>query len=120
VTDVKRGANEVRRHPVRAIIPGVCLWLLVLLASSACGTSTTGAGSSPTTAAPVTNSAATLDIPDALNSIATYPIGVVKASQNASVAQQFVDYVAGLSGQAVLAQYGFVAGSSGPQYKPAS
>src|SRR5215469_2964048 len=47
----------------------------------------------------------TLDIPDALNSIATYPIGVVSASKNASVAQQFVDYVAGPDGQAVLAQY---------------
>ena len=66
------------------------------------------------------NSTATLDIPDALNSIATYPIGVVKASQNAAVAQQFVDYVAESNGQAVLAQYGFVAGSSGPQYTPAS
>lgn len=66
------------------------------------------------------DSTATLDIPDALNSIATYPIGVVKASKNAAVAQQFVDYVAGSDGQSVLAQYGFVAGSSGPQYQPAS
>lgn len=65
------------------------------------------------------DSTATIDIPDALNSIATYPMGVVKASRNASVAQQFVDYVAGPDGQAVLAQYGFVAGSSGPQYAPA-
>lgn len=66
------------------------------------------------------DSTATLDIPDALNSIATYPMGVVKASKNATATQQFVDYVAGPDGQAVLAQYGFVAGSSGPQYKPAS
>ena len=66
------------------------------------------------------DSTAMLDIPDALNSIATYPIGVVKASKNAAVAQQFVDYVAGSDGQSVLAQYGFVAGSSGPQYQPAS
>jgi molybdate transport system substrate-binding protein len=61
-----------------------------------------------------------LDVPDALNVIATYPIGVVKVSKNATVAQQFVDYVAGADGQAVLASYGFVAGSSGPQYQPAS
>ena len=66
------------------------------------------------------DSTATLDIPDALNSIATYPIGVVKASKNAAVAQQFVDYVAGADGQSVLAQYGFVAGSAGPQYQPQS
>jgi molybdate transport system substrate-binding protein len=66
------------------------------------------------------DSTATIDIPDALNSIATYPIGVVKASKNAGTAQQFVDYVVGSDGQAVLAQYGFVAGSSGPQYAPAS
>lgn len=66
------------------------------------------------------DSTATLDIPDAFNSIATYPIGVVKASKNAVVAQQFVDYVAGADGQSVLAQYGFVAGSAGPQYQPQS
>lgn len=66
------------------------------------------------------DSTATLAIPDALNSIATYPIAIVKASKNAATAQQFVDYVAGSDGQAVLAQYGFVAGSSGPQYQPAS
>lgn len=66
------------------------------------------------------DSTTNLDIPDALNVIATYPVGVVKASKNASVAQQFVDYVAGPDGQAVLASYGFVAGSSGPQYQPAS
>ena len=66
------------------------------------------------------DSTAALDIPDALNSIATYPMGVVKASRNATIAQQFVAYVSGPDGQAVLAQYGFVAGSSGPQYAPAS
>jgi len=73
-----------------------------------------------TDAATAASTTSTLAIPDALNVIATYPIGVVKASQNATVAQQFVDYVAGPDGQAVLASYGFVAGSTGSQYKPAS
>jgi molybdate transport system substrate-binding protein len=62
----------------------------------------------------------TLDIPDSLNVIALYPIGVVKASANATVAQQFVDYVTSSDGQAVMAQYGFIAGSTGKQYAPPS
>ena len=66
------------------------------------------------------DSTSTIAIPDALNVIATYPIGVVKKSASLSTAQQFVDYVNSADGQAVLAQYGFVAGGSGPQYKPAS
>ena len=66
------------------------------------------------------DSTSTIAIPDALNVIATYPIGVVKKSTSLSAAQQFVDYVNSADGQAVLAQYGFVAGGSGPQYKPAS
>jgi len=73
-----------------------------------------------TDAAAAADKTSTLDIPDALNVIATYPIAPVKASKNASVAQQFVAYVAGTDGQAVLASYGFVAGSSGKQYKPAA
>jgi molybdate transport system substrate-binding protein len=66
------------------------------------------------------SSTTTIAIPDALNVIALYPIAVVKASANASVAQQFVDYVNGSDGQAVLAQYGFIAGSTGAQYAPPS
>jgi molybdate transport system substrate-binding protein len=73
-----------------------------------------------TDAETATSTTTTLDIPDALNVIALYPIGVVKASQNATVAQQFVDYVVGPDGQAVLAQYGFIAGSTGAQYAPPS
>src|SRR5262249_43413882 len=72
-----------------------------------------------TDAATKSDSTGTLNVPDALNSIAIYPIATVKASKSATVAQQFVDYVAGSDGQAVLAQYGFVAGSAGPQYQPA-
>jgi molybdate transport system substrate-binding protein len=73
-----------------------------------------------TDALTATSTTTTIDIPDALNVIALYPIGVVKTSTNASTAQQFVDYVAGADGQAVLAQYGFIAGSTGAQYAPPS
>lgn len=73
-----------------------------------------------TDAATAADTTTQLAIPDNLNVIATYPLGVVKASKNASVAQQFVDYVAGADGQAVLASFGFVAGSSGAQYQPAA
>jgi molybdate transport system substrate-binding protein len=73
-----------------------------------------------TDAETATSTTTTIAIPDALNVIAVYPIGVVKASAKTSVAQQFVDYVAGTDGQAVLAQYGFIAGSTGAQYAPPS
>lgn len=73
-----------------------------------------------TDAATASDTTTQIAIPDNLNVIATYPIGVVKASKSASTAQQFVDYVSGPDGQAVLASYGFVAGSSGTQYMPAA
>ena len=49
-----------------------------------------------------------LDIPDALNTIATYPIAAIKGSPNASLAQKFVDYVLSPDGQMVLVQFGFI------------
>ena len=49
-----------------------------------------------------------LDIPDALNTIASYPIARVSDSANADQAQAFVDTVLSPAGQAVLAQYGFL------------
>jgi molybdate transport system substrate-binding protein len=73
-----------------------------------------------TDAATAADTTTTLAIPDNLNVIAIYPIAPVKASKNATVAQQFVDYVNGPDGQAVLASYGFAAGSSGKQYTPAA
>lgn len=60
----------------------------------------------------------TITIPDALNVIAVYPIGAVKASKQATTAQAFVDYVLSSEGQATLAKYGFIAGSEGKQYTP--
>ncbi|MEP7357643.1 MAG: molybdate ABC transporter substrate-binding protein [Anaerolineales bacterium] len=49
-----------------------------------------------------------LDIPDALNTIATYPIAAIKDSAHAALAQAFIDYVLSPEGQAVLAQFGFI------------
>ena len=49
-----------------------------------------------------------LDIPDELNTIAVYPIAPIKESNNAAMAQRFVDYVLSQEGQSVLADYGFI------------
>jgi len=46
-------------------------------------------------------------IPDDVNVIATYPIAVVSGSEEADLAQRFVDYVLG-AGQRTLAEYGFL------------
>jgi molybdate transport system substrate-binding protein len=42
-----------------------------------------------------------------VNVIATYPIAVVNGSQEADLAQGFVEYVLG-DGQQTLAEYGFL------------
>jgi molybdate transport system substrate-binding protein len=57
-------------------------------------------------------------IPDALNSIAVYPIAPIKGSKQSTTAKDFVNYVASSDGQAVLASYGFIAGGTGAQYTP--
>src|SRR5579871_5027007 len=57
-------------------------------------------------------------IPDAFNVIATYPIAPLKNSKQSSTAQQFIAYVMSSDGQNVLASYGFIAASQGPQYTP--
>lgn len=48
-----------------------------------------------------------ITIPDDVNVIATYPIAVVSGSQEADLAQRFVDYILG-EGQQTLADYGFL------------
>ena len=48
-----------------------------------------------------------IEIPDEINVIATYPIAVVSGSEEADLAQRFVDYVLG-PGQEVLAEQGFL------------
>jgi molybdate transport system substrate-binding protein len=60
--------------------------------------------------ADVADQVTVIPIPDDVNVIATYPIGVVADSQEADLAQQFVDYVLG-PGQDVLAGYGFLPAS---------
>jgi molybdate transport system substrate-binding protein len=50
-----------------------------------------------------------LNIPDALNTIASYLIAPIQGSPNAVLAQEFIEYVLSPDAQAVLAKYGFLA-----------
>jgi molybdate transport system substrate-binding protein len=50
----------------------------------------------------------TIEIPDALNQIANYPIAVTADAGNAEVAQAFIAYVLSDAGQAVLEEQGFI------------
>lgn len=49
-----------------------------------------------------------LDIPDALNTIATYPIAPISDSKNADLAQAFIDLVLSPEGQQILEKYNFI------------
>jgi molybdate transport system substrate-binding protein len=49
-----------------------------------------------------------LDIPDELNTLASYPIATVADSANPDLAAAFMSYVLGVDGQAILADYGFI------------
>jgi molybdate transport system substrate-binding protein len=49
-----------------------------------------------------------MDIPDALNTIATYPIAPISDSKNPDLAKAFVAFVLSPDGQAIMAKYGFV------------
>jgi len=49
-----------------------------------------------------------ITIPDSVNVLATYYIGVLSASPNAQDAQNFVNYVTSPAGQAILSGYGFM------------
>lgn len=49
----------------------------------------------------------TIDIPEELNVVATYPITVLEEARNPEVAQQWVDLVLSDEGQRVLESYGF-------------
>jgi molybdenum ABC transporter molybdate-binding protein len=49
-----------------------------------------------------------LDIPDALNTIATYPIAPIADSKNAELAKSFVSLILSEDGQKVLSKYGFI------------
>ncbi|HEY0493273.1 MAG TPA: molybdate ABC transporter substrate-binding protein [Candidatus Dormibacteraeota bacterium] len=49
-----------------------------------------------------------ISIPDLANVINIYPVAVVRASTHSSQAKQFVDYLTGAEGQAILRQHGFL------------
>jgi molybdate transport system substrate-binding protein len=51
---------------------------------------------------------AQIEIPNALNVIAIYPIAVIENSPNPELAQAFMDYVLSSEGQDILAKYGFI------------
>ena len=46
--------------------------------------------------------------PDPLNTLATYPHGVLTDSKNAALAKKFFDYILSPDAQTVLAKYGFI------------
>ena len=48
------------------------------------------------------------EIPDALNTLAVYPIAAIATSDHSDLAKKFVDYVLGADGQAALVKYGFI------------
>ena len=50
-----------------------------------------------------------VEIPEAQNVIAEYPMAVLKQSANSTLAQAFLDFIVGAEAQAVLAKYGFAA-----------
>ncbi len=54
-----------------------------------------------------------LDIPDALNTIATYPIAAIADSKNAELAKAFVELVLSADGQKVMSKYGFIPAAGG-------
>ncbi len=56
-----------------------------------------------------------LDIPDALNTVATYPIAPISDSANPDLAAAFVALVLSPDGQAVMAKYGFIPAASSNQ-----
>ncbi len=49
-----------------------------------------------------------IEIPDALNTIASYPIAPVADSAHPAMAQHFMDYLLGTEGQQLLARHGFI------------
>lgn len=50
-----------------------------------------------------------IEIPDELNTIASYPLAPIADSAYPSQAQAFIDYALSPAGQAVLSEYGFIA-----------
>ena len=61
-----------------------------------------------TDAATVADDVTTIEIPDALNLVADYPIAATAVAGSPTVAQAFIDYVLSAAGQATLQANGFV------------
>ena len=49
-----------------------------------------------------------LEIPDALNVIATYPIAPILGSEHEALSKEFIQFVLSSEGQAILGKYGFL------------
>jgi molybdate transport system substrate-binding protein len=60
----------------------------------------------------VAESVSTIEIPNDLNTIATYPLAPIADSKNPELAQAFVDFVLSPDGQAILESYGFTAATA--------
>lgn len=58
------------------------------------------------------NEVGRIEIPDKLNTIASYPIAPLAASSNVDLARQFVEYVLSPDGQRILSSYGFIPATS--------
>ena len=67
------------------------------------------AGIGYVTDAKASASAEGIEIPDAQNVIAAYPMAVLKQSANSNLAHAFLDFILSAEAQAVLAKYGFAA-----------
>jgi molybdate transport system substrate-binding protein len=50
----------------------------------------------------------TIEIPDSLNTIASYPIAPISDSKNPELAKAFVALILSPDGQAIMAKYGFI------------
>lgn len=58
--------------------------------------------------ATISSEITTLDIPDQFNTLASYPISILKASANPTGAKVFQNYVLGTEGQAILKKNNFI------------
>lgn len=80
----------------------------VVLAKVSLGEADAGIVYTSDVAANATGAVAQIEIPDKLNTVASYPIAPLNDSPNLALAQQFMDYVLSPTGQQVLTQYGFI------------